>query len=118
MTRASWIAGAFVLAMVSAVMIHWYLLDGISGVFWSLCFREDTEYAVGYSDARFREVEIGMTENDVTQLLGAPLETRSLENDMESWRYSRSPTDTSYRIRSVLFERGRVEAIYHEFYVD
>jgi inner membrane protein len=58
--------------------------------------REQTEYAPGYSEAAFASVARGMSEAEVAQLLGAPLE--------QWWQYADSPAEC----RIVVFERDRV----------
>lgn len=85
-----------------------------------LAASEDTVYAAGYSDAAFKRVRVGMSETDVAELLGEPLEFYAVEGtpDLVGWRYSRSARDASYHVRAVLFRDRRVVEIFCEFYLD
>jgi len=103
---------------VGGICVHLYLLDGIDGWFFSSGFTEDTEYAPGYSDKAFRKLRIGMSTGDVVALLGPPLEKGQFTASKETWRWSRSPGDRSYRIRVVIVEADRVVQIRSSFYVD
>lgn len=58
--------------------------------------REQTEYAPGFSEHAFASVARGMSEAEVAQLLGSPLE--------RWWQYA----DTPQQCRIVVFERDRV----------
>ena len=97
-------------------------MDGYSGWFLSkLARKEDTVYAPKYTDAAFRQLAVGMSEQQVTDLLGPPLEVHSHEDDgvtSVGWRYSRSARGASYRIRVLRFRDGHVAEIYREFYLD
>jgi hypothetical protein len=53
--------------------VHFYLLDGLDGWFWSRGFVEDTQYSAGYSDSGFRRVRGSMDEGQVKRLIGEPL---------------------------------------------
>lgn len=66
-----------------------------------LAASEDTVYAAGYSDAAFKRVRVGMSETDVAELLGEPLEFYAVEGtpDLVGWRYSRSARDASVSFR-------------------
>lgn len=98
-------------------------IDGYGG--WVLSFladKEDTVYASGYSDEGFRRIRPGMSEQEVVDLLGAPLEKYSFEDDhgvqRVGWRYSKSAHGQSFRIRAVVFDEGRVKSVFREFYLD
>lgn len=94
-------------------------IDGISGVLGSLLLREDTLYASGYSDFNWRRVQIGMTRQDVHDLLGQPLSQWALGNPGENGeRWSLSPSDTNFRCRVLLFRDNRVRSKHSEFYFD
>ncbi len=67
------IAGALV---VVAVSVNAYLLDGIVGWTWAAVGAAPTEFGKGYSDRSFRRVRNGMTREEVSGLLGNPLEVR------------------------------------------
>ncbi len=62
-----------------AVWFQRWSLDGLAGV--ALTFlNHDTAYADGYSDERFRSIQIGMTLKEVRERLGEPLKL--------SWTYT------------------------------
>ncbi len=90
------------------------LYDGVSAV----AANVETRYAPGYSDAKFREVAVGHSREDVRALLGEPLTEWTL-GASETWNYSDSPSQGDYWIRRVVFDRtGHVSRIDAELYVD
>jgi hypothetical protein len=107
-----------VVSLGGGAILNMYLLDGVAGVFWSLGFEEDTEYAPGYSDSAFRKIHKGMSRTEVLAILGPPLRTVDQGAGRESLAYSRSPRDKSYRERVVILENGKVFRIIQQFYVD
>lgn len=60
--------------VVSGVVVHRVLLDGLDGLLFSLLLHEDTEYAPRYSDSAFRGVHAGASSQRVLDLLGEPLQ--------------------------------------------
>jgi hypothetical protein len=114
MKATSWMA----LAMIAMLTGHLYLLDGLDGWLLSKGFAEESDYAAVYSDDAFRTVTHGMTTEEVLARLGAPLERGARDGARESWRWSRSRGDQSYRVRVVVFEANRVIAIYSEYDAD
>lgn len=96
-------------------------IDGYGG--WAvshLAQIDYTEYSAGYSDRGFRQVRVGMTEQQVRELIGEPLDTYSVRHSLDDvgWRYARSPRSHSYHVRVVLFKTGRVSRIFRDYYVD
>lgn len=79
-----------------------------------------TEYSAGYSERKFLQVRIGMTEEKVRALLGAPLNEFDIPNEpgIRGLRFSRSPNDGSYNVRVVHLKEGVVVKILHRYYVD
>lgn len=59
-----------------------------------------------------------MTMSEVRSILGVPFEPWKITMEKESWRYSKSPGDKSYRIRVIVFENEKVISVKHKFYVD
>ena len=108
------------LLVVGGFVIHISMLDGLDGFLLSRLFQEDTVYAEGYTDEGFRQVHIGMSETEVRQLLGDPLETYMPRQGVNrtSLQYSRSPGNTHYRIRAIFIRDGRVISKKVEFWVD
>lgn len=94
------------------------LLDGWPWALMPLVWEDDTEFAAGYSPLGFLRVRTGMTPAEVTGLLGSPLEQYTASDAKETWRWTRSPHSSSYRMRAVVFRNGRVAEKYSEFYVD
>jgi hypothetical protein len=95
-----------------------YLIDGKASCVLPILFREDTEYAPGYSTGAFRSLRVGMTKDDALGLLRPPLSKYPVEGAEEGWRWTGSPGDRSHRVRVVIFTGGRVSKIDHEFYID
>lgn len=100
------------------IAVNTYLVDGVVGSGLRLIFGDDTVYATAYSEAAFRRIAIGMTEDQVRALLGEPLGMRVQPFGRTSWWFTTSPHDKSYRQRAVVFQDGLVTQILHEFYVD
>jgi hypothetical protein len=98
--------------------LHFWLIDGLDGWLWSLTMDEDTVYTPGYTDSGFRQVRVGMSEEQVHRLLGPPQKRWPLEAGRAGERWSFSPGDTNFRCRVVLYRGGRVEEKHAEFYVD
>ena len=113
---------AAILVIGGTLSVPRYLLDGLDGWVFSrvLAFGSDdeTEYGAGYSDEAFAKVTLGMAARDVVSLLGPPLETRPLGGARETWRWSRSPNDGSYRMRALVIDSERVIEIHSEFRAD
>jgi hypothetical protein len=115
--------GAAILVIGGTLSVPRYVLDGLDGWVFSrvLAFGsdpDDTEYGAGYSDEAFARVTLGMTARDVLSLLGPPLETRVLGRARETWQWSRSPSDGSYRMRALVIDTERVIEIHSEFRAD
>jgi hypothetical protein len=100
--------------------IQVFTLDGVKGLVFSPGSLEDTEYAPGYSALGFFRVREGMRDEQVRGLLGEPLDTYPIRNDPRQvgWRWTRSPGDTDYRVRVVIFRDGRVTRRHSEYYID
>jgi len=79
-TVRRWAIGIVCAGAVAAAVFQYWSLDGVGGALFSALFRDDTEYASGYSDRTFRRVKHGMSEETVRQLLGSPL--------VETWMYA------------------------------
>ena len=59
--------------VLTALIAHRVLLDGVDGWLLATFYADDTEYAHGYSDRAFRQIRPGMSESDVLRLLGKPI---------------------------------------------
>jgi hypothetical protein len=108
-----------ILVVLALGFLHFYLLDGLDGWFFSLPGKEATYYSKGYSDSGFRRIKIGMSEEDVLTILGEPLARQETpEEKQTSWRYSGRRIDTDYRERVIIFENGKVKKKISDYYVD
>ncbi len=110
------IAGLVALAGLIAGL-HGFLIDGLEGLALTVLLGEDTEYAAGYSDTRWRQVRPGMTRSEVRALLGEPLSQWPISGGTGE-RWTRSPGDTHYRCRVVIYDGDLVTRKHAEFYVD
>jgi outer membrane protein assembly factor BamE (lipoprotein component of BamABCDE complex) len=122
-TRRWFRVGLVVLVVaVCVAVIGWALdaalLDGLSGLAFTMVASDTTEYSKQYSDEGFRRVRVGMTEEQVLRDVGPPLEKFDTKEGSSGWRYSRSCSDGNYRIRVVLFRDGRVVERIAEAYFD
>ncbi len=109
----------FVVALGTAAgLIQVLNIAGLEGWFLSHLAADTTEYATGYSASAFRKVRPGMSEQEVTQLLGSPIDAAPLSGNRMTWTYTRSRPKGSYWVRAVVFDNGKVEETVHEFYVD
>jgi hypothetical protein len=85
-------------------------LDSPRDLLLSVLVRERTEYAPHYSNAGFARIERDMSEAEVQDLVGQPLdkvETTSVHGEQQ-WlvRYSRPRGDASFWERNVLYGYG------------
>ena len=80
--------------------------------------REDgTTFAPGFTEAKFDRVQVGMSEDEVTNILGDPLQKQP-NDDRAYWRYSTGPSDGSYWFRVITFRAGRVTEKDAHYYAD
>lgn len=107
------------LALCTLIAVQVLTLDGVAGVF-CLGGSHDTQYAPTYSWRGFMRVAQGMKESEVRELVGIPLDVYPLPHEpgLVGWRWTRSPADTNYRVRVVLFRNGVVTRKHSECYVD
>lgn len=92
--------------------------EGVHGEVFLKVFGEDTQFAPGYSDQKFRSLQVGASAAEVRSKLGDPLEAVSTARGGAFWFYSRSPTSTHYRLRAIHIEDERVQEVIAELYVD
>jgi hypothetical protein len=93
-------------------------LDGVRGAFFSILFADTTVYAPNYTDLGYRSIRIGETEESVLRILGEPTEHDSPDGYVARWRYTKSKSDSHYRMRQISFKNGRVVSKEHYFLVD
>ncbi len=101
-------------------------LDKSPGSVLELILHPDTKYSSGYSDKKFTSIQIGMTEQQVLEILGEPL-TRWLpyqstkfqdKKHLVGLQYSTSPSSTHYKLRQIFLNNGKVAEIISYFYID
>lgn len=96
-------------AVVLLIAGHFWSLDGIPGNAFLFVVGDDTEYARGYSDTRFRGVQVGDSVDQLLSELGEPHEMVDGERDEgTAFIYSWSPGDTHFRQRVFWIVDGRV----------
>jgi hypothetical protein len=102
-------------------------MDGILGIV--LATADDTVWADGYSESRWRDVKVGMKRDEVYALLGLPLEVRTKCSafDFDTLRqlpgeavecWSRTPQNSNYHVRQIIFKGDVVVDKQNEFYLD
>jgi outer membrane protein assembly factor BamE (lipoprotein component of BamABCDE complex) len=113
------IAVAIFIAVIAGLVVarSYSPIDGFSSIILSLVFPEDTIYASGYTDAGFMKIEVGMTRDQVYQILGKPLSVWTNDTTVGE-RWSRSPGDTHFRCRVLQFLDEKVVDKHSEYYVD
>ena len=101
--------------VVAIGVLHLCLLDGIHGTIASLVHGHDTQYAETYSSSAFMQVHSGMSTQEVVDILGEPLHRFSVTQTpagpkVTCWQYTlnRDPTNSNFRMRALLFEKGTV----------
>lgn len=128
MKKRFWILIVLGIVVITNLTINFdrIMLDGISGEISSLAFPPDTKYSEGYSHEKFRQIEIGMTEEQVVEIIGKPLTiwnpykpTKYTEKrHYVGFQYSESPTSVDYRLRQVYFDNGIVAEKIDYYYFD
>jgi hypothetical protein len=89
----------------------------------------DTVYAPGFTNAAFERVKVGMSKEEVRNLIGRPLDTHPYssrhpayhERGDEVWNYTRDGactwSDWAWLSREVIFRNGRVvQKVYWTYY--
>ena len=113
---------ATILAVLCALILlhlcrNYSPIDGVQGMIWGALFHEDTVYAPDYTDSGFMQITTGMNRDKVTGILGPPVDEWS-NAGLTHVRWSKSPGDTHYRRRVVVFTNNIVVEKQAEFYVD
>jgi hypothetical protein len=76
-------------------------------------FMHQTEWAPGFSEVSFDKIEIGMTEKEVLELLGPPLEKKSgfdsyYNKAWAAFKYSKSIGASNYHSRQLQFVNRKI----------
>jgi hypothetical protein len=93
-------------------------LDGVSGMIWGAILSEDTVYDPGYTERGFRRNSVGMSRQQVYDVVGRPLDTWTNKDSSVGMRWSKSPGDTNFRCRVLEFVNDKVVDKHTEYYVD
>jgi len=127
------IAGVLVAVLIVAGSVHLLSMDGLQGFLLStFCCSDTTTFSVKYSDKGFNRIHAGMSARQVEESLGDPIEKfvmqrgnnqadwlyRVGDGRFSGWSYSKSRSDSHYRIRVVVFEGDKVVDVLKGFYVD
>jgi outer membrane protein assembly factor BamE (lipoprotein component of BamABCDE complex) len=92
---------------------HYTLADSLYSAL--LGWAMDTDWAAGYSEAKFSKINLGMTQDEVRKIMGEPI----WMPNTNYWGYTWSPSSTHYHQRGVEFSpSGRVTHIVKGFYFD
>lgn len=112
-----WVVTAASIFLLIALLAQTGTRDGIRGLVLSSLFKDTTVYAPQFDEDVFRNIRIGADTTTVRKVLGEPLE-RDVIQGLERWRYSKSSSDSHYRVRQISFEQGRVISKSAYFLVD
>lgn len=110
------------LATLIVLLYEFLSLDGIAGIVFPIAFHDSTIYSERWDYWGYRRVRKGMSMSDVMEMLGPPI--RRWNNDVENGKietrfaYTRSSSDSHFRIRQIVFRDGKVVGKFHEYYVD
>jgi len=104
--------------VVSGFLIaHYVVEDGVRGLIFPYFFEDTTVYAPQYEETAFKNIQVGANMDDVARALGSPLEKDSCDGVVR-WRYSKSNSDSHYRVRQLVFRNGKVTRKIAYYYVD
>jgi hypothetical protein len=94
-------------------------IDGYQGLLLGLLLETDTKYSNEYTHRGFVNVQEGMEEEDVLDLLGEPLvRWFPMKTKYTAFQYAESTSSTHYRLRQVYFQNGVVVLIRGYFWAD
>jgi len=96
----------------------------------------NTDFASGFSSAKFRAVSVGDSVNEITELLGEPMQVLDADERFthgppphpalwafsdtaySRWEYSRPKSPHNYWVRGLLVDNDTVAAVIKETYWD
>jgi len=111
-----WICGLLLASVIFFVVSE---IPFISTKIFELIEPEETIYSPAYKESNFRQIQLGMSKEEVLSILGKPLYNKALSQVEELWRYTKQgPSDTNYRIRNVIFVNDKVDRKVSSFYLD
>ena len=93
-------------------------IDGVGGRMLSIVIGEDTVWANGYTDDGWRTVHTGMSVAEVHALLGPPLYVWNNDGTETVHWWTRSPSDSDYRQRAVIFRGDKAVEKISGYWID
>lgn len=84
----------------------------------SRAIEHDTVFSIDYSEEKWNSLHRGMTVREVELIIGRPLVKTHLSKQREVWQYTKSPSDSHYLRRNVIFQLGKVQEFDSMFYFD
>ena len=80
----------------------------------ALAFLDETSYSPDYTESGWRGVQLGMTQAQVLEVLGEPVQ-RNFGPGAERWEYTSCRSWNWYHMREVGFLKGKVACKYGKF---
>ena len=115
-----WLALLVFFLLTPASLVGWYQairVDAVAAFF----YMSDTTYAIRFNPRQFKRVAEGMSRGELVELLGQPLERRTIAERQEYWYYSRQGARfQNYWNFIVIVDpaAGKVVGKFKEFYTD
>lgn len=103
MKRMQIVLIAAVFLLVFILVLNYYMVDGIFNFPFYFGAKGNTEFSNGFTASKFRNVKVGMSQEDVLHLLGEPIS--------KNWQYVRTSKPVG-EARVVSFEEGVVVGAY------
>jgi outer membrane protein assembly factor BamE (lipoprotein component of BamABCDE complex) len=106
--------------LTPAALFGWYQATGLDVVA-AWIYPSDTVYAARFKPHQFRRVVEGMSQGELIELLGTPLEKRKINSRQEYWYYSRAGSRFQNYWNFIVIvnpETGKVTGQVKEFYTD
>jgi hypothetical protein len=117
--RTLFVVTIFAAILAAGVAAFVNSVDGPLVALWAVLFPEDTEWATDYTDEAFVSVTRGMARAQVHEMLGEPLDTEVTQGGAELVdRWTRSPSNSNFRQRAVVFRDDRAINELSEFWTD
>jgi len=106
--------------MAVAKVAHAVLIVLLADFILPSVMSDGTQYASGFDESRFRELQRGASMGEVKRALGEPLLQKTFADGETVFYYTRQQDERdNYRLRNVVFDRsGRVVRRVAEFYID
>ena len=93
------------------------LLGILFGVTRLLAHR-NTLYAENFNQQAFKFILVGISMEDVQQMVGQPLNISKTDAGFEYHTYSTRKKDGDYYLKLIIYQNGRVADVHESYYVD